>query len=71
MAQYFYLFAIYVKNVKNILPHIRHLSKEEKQLKLSSQDFLQNSQENTCTRVSFLIELQAETLAQVSSCEFC
>ena len=34
---------------------------------------LQNSQENTCARVSFLIKLQAkkETLAQVFSCEFC
>ena len=37
----------------------------------------QNSQENTCARVSFLIQLQAcnfikkETLAQVISCEFC
>ena len=37
----------------------------------------QNSQENNCTRVSFLIKLQAcnfikkETLAQVSSCESC
>ena len=39
----------------------------------------QNSQENTCARVSFLIKLQAwglqlfekETLAQVLSCEFC
>ena len=39
----------------------------------------QNSQENTCDRVSFLIKLQAsasnfikkETLAQVFSCEFC
>ena len=39
----------------------------------------QNSQENTCVRVSFLIKLQAwtcnfvkkETLAQVFSCEFC
>ena len=39
----------------------------------------QNSQENTCARVSFLINLQAsdcnfikkETLAQVFSCEFC
>ena len=37
----------------------------------------QNSQENTCARVSFLIKLQAacnfikkETLAQVFSCEF-
>ena len=29
----------------------------------------QNSQENTCARVSFLIKLQ--TLAQVFSCEFC
>ena len=40
---------------------------------------LQNSQENTCARGSFLIKLQAkacklikkETLAQVFSCEFC
>ena len=40
---------------------------------------LQNSQEDTCARVSFLIKLQAsacnfmkkETLAQVFSCEFC
>ena len=39
----------------------------------------QNSQENSCIRVSFLIKLQAEacnfikkeTLAQVFSCEFC
>ena len=39
----------------------------------------QNSQENICARVSFLIKLQAEpcnfikkeTLAQVFSCEFC
>ena len=39
----------------------------------------QNSQENTCARVSFLIKLQAlacnfikkETLAQVFSCKFC
>ena len=29
----------------------------------------QNSQENTCARVSFLIKLQA--LAQVFSCQFC
>ena len=37
----------------------------------------QNSQENTCTRDSFLIKLDAwnfikkESLAQVYSCEFC
>ena len=39
----------------------------------------QNSQENTCARVSLLIKLQASdtsfikkgTLAQVFSCEFC
>ena len=39
----------------------------------------QNSQENTCARLSFLIKLQAEacnfikkeTLIQVFSCEFC
>ena len=41
-------------------------------------EILQNSQENTCARVSFLIKLQAacnfikkETLPQVFSCEFC
>ena len=44
-------------------------------------EILQNSQENTCVRVSFLIKLQAEAetcnyikneaLAQVLSCEFC
>ena len=41
-------------------------------------EILQNSQENTCVRVSLLINLQAstcnfikkETLAQVFSCEF-
>ena len=35
----------------------------------------QNSQENSCTRVSFLIKaynfIKKETLAQVFSCEFC
>ena len=31
----------------------------------------QNWQENTCARVSFLIKMQAETLAQVFSCKFC
>ena len=34
----------------------------------------QNSQENTCARISFLIKLQLikkEILAQVFSCEFC
>ena len=39
----------------------------------------QNSQENNCTRVSFLVKLQAEpcnfiskeTLTQVFSCQFC
>ena len=30
----------------------------------------QNSQENTCARVSFLIKLQTAFLAQVFSCEF-
>ena len=42
-------------------------------------EILQNSQENTCARVSFLIKLQApacnfikkDTLAQAFSCEFC
>ena len=31
----------------------------------------QNSQPNTCARVSFLIKFKKETLAQVLSCEFC
>ena len=42
-------------------------------------EILQNSQENTCVRVSFLTKFQTEdcnfikknTLAQVFSCEFC
>ena len=34
-------------------------------------EILQNSEENTCASVSFLIKLQAETLAQVFSSEFC
>ena len=42
-------------------------------------EILQNSQENTCAKVSFLIKLQVEafnfikkeTLIQVFSCEFC
>ena len=42
-------------------------------------EILENSQENTCARVSFLIKLQAsacnfikkETLAQLFCCEFC
>ena len=41
-------------------------------------EILQNSQENTCVRDSFLIELQTsqqhfkkETLAQAVSCEYC
>ena len=31
----------------------------------------QNSQENTCTRVSFFNFIKKEALAQVFSCEFC
>ena len=31
----------------------------------------QNSQENTCARVSFYLNCKKETLAQVFSCEFC
>ena len=34
--------------------------------------FLQKSQENTCARVSFLINfIKKETLAQLFSCKFC
>ena len=44
-------------------------------MKMMLLEISQNSQENTCTRVSFLIKLQAfikkEALAQVLSCEFC
>ena len=45
-------------------------------LKMVSLEILQNSQENTCAIVSFLITLEVtallkkETLAQVFSCEF-
>ena len=47
-------------------------------LKMVFLEILQNWQENTCARVSFLIKLQAlalnfikkETLAQVFSCQF-
>ena len=54
-------------------------SRPEVFLKKEFLEIPQNSQENTCTRVSFLIKLQAsacnfikiETLAQVFSCEFC
>ena len=35
-------------------------------------EIFQNSQENTCTRVSFLINfIKKEALAQVFSCRFC
>ena len=34
-------------------------------------DISQNSQENTCARISACNFLKKETLAQVSSCEFC
>ena len=36
-------------------------------------DILQNSQESTCARVSFLINnfIKKDTLVQVFSCEFC
>ena len=42
---------------------VRRCSVEKVFLEIS-----QNSQENTCARVSFLLK---ETLAQVFSCEFC
>ena len=46
-------------------------------VKKVSLEISQNSPENTCTRTSFLIKLQAynfiekETLVQMFSCEFC
>ena len=45
-------------------------------LKKVSLEILQNSQENTCARVSFLLKkkinfIKKETLAQVLSCKFC
>ena len=51
----------------------------EKVAFINSQNSQENSQENTCTRVSFLIKLQAqayifikkETLPWVFSCKFC
>ena len=58
-----------------ILPHKVFKKKKKKDiLKIS-----QTSQQSTCARVSFLINLQAwtcnfipeETLAQVFSCKFC
>ena len=55
------------------MPTSKRCSAKKVLLKIS-----QNSQENTCARVSFLIKLQAlrpatllKTLAQVLSCEFC
>ena len=34
-------------------------------------EILQNSQESTCSRVSFLLKSQASGLAQLFPCEFC
>ena len=42
------------------------LEDESPTLKIS-----QNSQENTCARILFLITMKIETLARVFSCEFC
>ena len=67
----------------NLIPHqecfyyvwcLCHLSEAATRGVLCKKVFLeisQNSQENTCARVSFLINLQAWGLAQVFSCEFC
>ena len=58
---------------------IKDIILELKQEVLNENVISQNSQENTCGKVSFLIKLQAsarnfikkETLAQMSSCELC
>ena len=39
-------------------------------VKKASLEISQNSQENSCAKVSFLVKLQAEA-SQVFSCEFC
>ena len=59
------------------LPKIREAANGGVICKKVFLEISQNSQENTCSRVSFLIKLQAcnfikkGTLAQVFSCEFC
>ena len=50
--------------------HIRSSHRRCSVKKLFS-EILQNSQENTYARVSFLIKVKKKTLAQVFSCEFC
>ena len=66
-----HLLYIYTLRFKSAEAVVRRCSVEKAWLEIS-----QNSQENTCARVSFLIKLQAqslvfkkETLAQVFSCE--
>ena len=58
--------------------HTEHRSSHRRcSIKICVPKISQNSQENTCARVSFLIKLQAcnfvkkETMVQVFSCEFC
>ena len=67
--QCFYFHLIIYLYVRDAEAVVRKCSVKEVFLKI-----LQNSQENTCARASFLIKLQfikKQTLAQVFSCEFC
>ena len=64
-------------NSKNIIATLRIFIIEKSESEAATRDVLekkvleisQNSQQNTCVRVSFLIKLQA--LAQLFCCEFC
>ena len=62
-----------LKNICELLEDLENIWKCS--VKMVFLELLQNSQENSCARMSFLIKLQAfskkEILAQVFSCEFC
>ena len=62
----------YKSNIKSncilLLCHVRVRSSRQKVFCKKLLEILQNSQENTCAKVSFL---KKEALAQVFSCEFC
>ena len=59
--------------------HVKEAATKRCSVKKMFLEILQNSQENSCARVSFLKKIQTETcnfikkktLAQVFSCEFC
>ena len=62
-----------IKNVliKTVLINDFRSSHRRCSVKKVFSEILQNSQENTYARVSFLIKVKKKTLAQVFSCEFC